>query len=362
MINRPTGLALGLSALVAAGCREPPPGSVTLSAAGVSGTVTVAQGRQSRLAPAVDVTYNTLNRVLRSLDARDPKSDLSRINSIAGSARWPIPSDMFGILDLVNHYSRELDGALDVTLSPLAELWGLAGDHTPEEPPSQDVVNSLRKNVGQDKVILSDDGTIAFFSPSIRLDLGALAVGYAMDLSIVNLRRQGITNVLLTVGSGARGLGNRARGSPWTIPLVDPWGREENLGTVSLPPSTALVVVRLYESSVQIGQRLYGHVIDPRTGCPAEGTAAVAVLGPTATMASALAQAMLVLGLDEAPKALGRFPRCEALIVPDRQPLEIWATEKFAGRFAAATNVAARVQRIVRTSATDTDSAEDESR
>lgn len=328
-----------------------------------TGTVAVTENNAVQLAESVDIAYNTMNRVVHLLDSRDPKSEISRINGIANSARWPIPSDMFRIIDLINHYSRETDGALDVTLSSVAELWGLHSGVPPDEPPAQDLIDGALKGTGQKNVILSDDGTIAFYSPLTRLDLDSMALSYAVDLSVVNLRRRNITNALVRLGPSSRALGRENPGASWSVSIPDPWSATQFLGTVSLPHGTALATSRPFEKTITIGQRTYSHILDPFNGRPVQGTAEAVVLGPTATMANALAQALVVVGLEKAPEILDRFPRCEALIVPDRKPLEIWMTEKFAAQFHADPAYASNLRILSRLAeATEVESEADQAR
>ena len=120
---------------------------------------------------------------------------------------------------------------------------------------------------------------------------------------------------------------------PWEVPLPDPYGTSNSLGRLTLPEGSAVHTASLYDPSVTIGGKKYGHIFDPRTGCPAEGILSATVLGPTATQASALAQALVVLGLEKGISILNRFPRHDVLIIPDRKPLELWMTKGLAIRF-----------------------------
>ncbi len=339
-----------LSMMFLAACGERPLLTADVCINSYTGSVTVTENNATQLAESYDITYNTMNRILHILDSRDAKSELSRINGIANSARWPIPSDMFRIIDLINHYSRETDGALDVTLSSVADLWGLHGNAAPEEAPPRDLINASLKGVGQHNVALSDDGTIAFYSPLIRLDLGNLALSYAVDLSAVNMRRRNITNALVRLGPSTRVLGRETPEASWSTTIPDPWVVTQSMGTIFLPAGTSLAHCRIYEETVKIGEKTYGYIVDPFTGRPVEGTAEAVVLGPTATMANSLAQALVVVGLEKAPELLARFPRCEAMIVPNRQPAEIWMTQAISVQFTPVPAYAANLRLLSRLS------------
>lgn len=346
MIDRRLQVAAGIPLAVAvfslvAGCAERPRPVAPLSAYGYRGELILAERDAAGLEAARSAIQGVAGRILFSLDANNPKSDLYRLNHIAGNARWPIPNDTFRALDLLHHYARETGGALDLTLAPVAELWGLPNGQPPEEPPPSDVLVAALNSVGEHKIKLSDDGTIAFYSPVIRVELGALAAGYALDMGVVQARRQGFTNLFARLHQSARALGIERPGHPWTLDIPDPWQTNLMAGRLSLPPGSAVAIARLYEKSVVIGGKTYGHILNPRTGAPATETAMAVVIGPSATLAGALAQALISTDIPEAEKMLARFTRCEVLMVPERKPSEWWMTAKFAERF---TSVSADAQ------------------
>ncbi len=336
MIRRAATICiLAASTLFLAACGERPHPSAAFTVNGYAASVAVPEAYSTQLESAKIGINNTASRILFALDDTNPRSGINRINSIAGTARWPIPNDIFRVLDLAHHYARLSEGALDVTLAPIAELWGFSGGEAPDQPPSDEILVAALQGVGEKNIRLSGDGTIAFYSPITRIHLGNIGVGYALDLGVVALRRQGITNLLARLHQSVRALGVEQPGAPWKAALPDPFQPTQTLCRVALPSGSALAIAQLREESVEIAGRTYGRILDPATGRPAEGIAMAAVIGPSATMANCLAQALVVKGRNGAPRLLARFPRCEALLVPDRQPLEIVATEKFKALWAS---------------------------
>lgn len=342
---RPTLLAVLL--LCAAGCRKEAPRSGQFVYGPVTATVTVAARDAREIQAVMDATRSTSMRVLRSLDASDDKSDISRLNKIASASRWPVPQDTYRALDLALHYGAQTEGAFDITTSPLASMWGLPNGPPPREAPLPEILEVARQGAGLDQVRLTDDGTIAFLSPLTRLDLGEMTPAYALDLSLVNIRRRGITNTLARFNNSLRALGAEETGKPWREPVLHPGRPTELLGHWVFKQPGALSVCSLYARSVVIAGQRYGGVIDPRTGAPVTNTLGAVVSGPTATLASALAQAMVVLGAEGATNILARFPRYECLIVPAGEPLKIWVTEGFRRHFEPDPAVAAALQVLV---------------
>lgn len=306
---------------------------MTFEVGGTTGTVWVAAPLKARMADAFDLGQNTIRRSMKLLDASDDESQISQINRVANLTQVPLPSDIFRVIDLAYYYADLTQGALDITAAPLRALWGFGAALAPEEVPSEELINSARASMGKDRAVISPTRTMTFTTPLTRIDAGEMTRGYAVDLAILQFRRNKITSAMITFGDTARCEGAMSKLQPWSLPLRDPTSPTGTLGSLTLPEAFAVHTASLYEQSVTIGTKKYGHIIDPRTGYPAEGTLSVSVLGPTATQASALAQALVVLGLDKAPELLSRFPRHDVLIVPDRQPAELWMTKGFAIRF-----------------------------
>lgn len=277
----------------------------------------------------------TLIATSDTLDPRGSGSDIAKINRVANMVRLQVSYNTFRIIDLAHHYGELTGGAFDITAAPLEALWGF-GAKPPEEAPPEEIIEAARLGVGSDKLQIFDQGSVALTTPLTRLGLGDMIQAYGVDLAILEMRRQHVPGALLHWGRSHRALGNAAAGHPWTALVPHPFEEGRNLGEVLLlPPGAALVVVCLYDRSVTLEGTRYGHVIDPRTGRPARGTALAAVSGPTATQAHALARALVVLGIEEGSSILQDFDRCEALVVPDRKPLEAWMTPGLASRFTA---------------------------
>jgi thiamine biosynthesis lipoprotein len=322
-----------LALLLAVGCREGHPVQGEFAYGSITGTVVLTARDAPQIGAVLDTARSTALRLLRALDAQEAKSDISRLNKIAATSRWPVPQDTHRALELALHYGQLTDGAFDITTGPIAGMWGLPAGPPPREVPLPEILAVARESAGLDQVRLTDDGTIAFLSPMARLDLGEMAPAYALDLSLVNIRRRSITNTLVRLSSSVRAMGALEKGVPFQETLWHPDRAGQKLGQWVFRQAGALSSCRLYANSVTIVGQRFGGILDPRTGAPVSNTLGAVVSGPTATTASALAQALVVLGVEGSTNILARFPRYEALIVPVREPLEIWVTEGFRRQF-----------------------------
>jgi thiamine biosynthesis lipoprotein len=277
--------------------------------------------------------------------ANNPDSEISKLNEVAGTIRVPVSEHAFALLRLGQEYNQKTGGALDITTATLERLWGFDGAPVPAEPLSDQFLAAATRGVGIGFLRLHENQVVSFASPNTKVRLDELAAGYAVDLAVREIRNAGIPDALVNLGGRyIRCLGGPSEGTAWTLPLADPLRLADRMGTVHIRDGQALSYRRLREDFVVIAGETYGRVIDPRTGRPARGTAGVAVIGPTATEATALATALLVLGVEEAPETLAEFPRCSVLIIPDREPLELWMNASMIRQFEAAPRFAGQVR------------------
>lgn len=323
-------LALALAALSCS--REPQPVERTIQVKNRTAVIRVAASDAQHWVTLYGIVQRMMSRVGDILDADDSGSDISRINRIGSDARIQVTHDTFRLLDLARHYAELSGGTYDFTVAPAAYLWGFEGGPVPTNRPAPDVLQAALFGAGARHLSLSDNGAAALTHTQSKISVTSLADAYAADLAIVEAREKGIANAFVQIGDSVRALGVPRAGSAWEAPLADPFLTNGSLGRLVLDGGVAFSRAALRERTVTIGGEVFGHIIDPRTGVPASGTALAVVSGPIAVKCDALAQALIVAGLAGAPAILPGFARCEALIIPDRQPLEIWMTRGFPAR------------------------------
>lgn len=276
-----------------------------------------------------EIVQRTMKRVQETLDAHHPESDLSRINRVGSSSRIQIARDTYRLLDLAQLAAEQTGGAYDFTIAPVAYLWGFEGGAIPTNEPSADMIQATRVGVGARNVVLYEFGAAALTQPQTKLSVDSLVDAYATDLAVVAVRDKEIENALVSIGLSARALGVQEGARSWQMAIPDPMTTNTSLGMARLEGGLALSQVMPGQKSVTIGGRKFGHIIDPRTGRPAVGVVLAVAAGPTATQGSVLAQAAVVLGERNCGSLLAAFPRYELLVVPDRQPMELWMTKGF---------------------------------
>jgi len=242
-------------------------------------------------------------------------SEVSQVNRRAAAAPVAISPSVLALLSLCRELHAATGGAFDPATTALARCWGFV-DRRPRLP-SDDEIQAARARSGLDKVIV--DGlsrTVRFAVPGVELNFGAVGRGWALDRVATSLRLRGVARALLTAGgSSHRGWGGEA----WEIALR-PGG--EDLGVVRLRDA-AFGTSAAGEPRFEAGGEQYGHVLDPRTGRPAEGVLSAGAVASEAAVADALATAFLVAGPDLAGPFCTARPGTMALLVTAARPRQI---------------------------------------
>lgn len=247
-----------------------------------------------------------------------PTSELSQLNRQAGGGWLAISPETCQVLAASLTYARATRGAFDPTCLPLMRLWGFrpppAGAPTLSRPPSPAEVASALRTVGHAGLEVDPArGRARLARPGAGLDLGAIAKGFAVDRATTLLRAAGYPCFQVNLG------GNLAVGSPppgqaaWHIGVKDPMDPLHPFAVLALADE-AVATSGGRERFVLLGGERFGHVMDPRTGRPAEGPLSATVVAPGAMAADALSTVVEVLGL-EASSALLARERAAALVL-----------------------------------------------
>jgi thiamine biosynthesis lipoprotein len=178
-------------------------------------------------------------------------------------------------------------------------LWGFLGG-TPRVP-SQHEIDAVRARVGFRHVRLDRSAsTIAFAREDVRIDLGGIAKGYAVDEAAKVLLRSGVHNALVDLTGNMAALGSSPGHDGWVVGVRDPSGRTPYLVRLRLRGGQAISTSGDYEQFLETGGKRYGHIIDPRTGWPASGVRSVTVVSGSAMLCDAWDTGLFVLGSEKA--------------------------------------------------------------
>lgn len=244
-------------------------------------------------------------------------SEVSRLNATAHLGPVEVERGLFSLLELAIELSRETGGAYDVTAGALSEAWGFVKG--PRRVPEAQALADARARTGSHHLRLdAPRRTVAFDREGVKINLGSIGKGYAIDRAVDVIRAHwwptsalvhGGQSSLYALGSPPGQLGGR-----WEVALRNPFEPEAPLGTLRLRNRGLGTSGAGFQQFVVDGQ-VYGHLLDPRSGEPAPGPASVTVLAPTAAMADALSTAFYLLGPEAAAAYVASHPEVGAVFV-----------------------------------------------
>jgi thiamine biosynthesis lipoprotein len=265
---------------------------------GTWGAVTIAATDSASVADAALASLLVFHRVDSLMSNWSDKSDVAYINREAGRAAVPVHPEVAKVIACALEVARESDGAQDITVEPLVRLWGFLGGKP--RVPTQAEIDAVLPRIGSDKIRLDRSaGTIALARDDVRIDLGGIAKGYAVDEAAAVLQRVGIRDALVDLTGNMVAIGNSPGHSGWVLGVRDPSGQREHLVRVRLQDQ-AISTSGDYEQFVDAGGKRYGHIIDPRTGWSARGVSSVTVVSKSAMLCDAWDTGFFVLGSEAA--------------------------------------------------------------
>lgn len=238
-------------------------------------------------------------------------SPLTSLNDAAGEGPRPVPPDLLGVLEVGLTWGERTGGAFDVTFAGVGRLWDFK--RQPPLVPSPEAIAEGLKLVGYQKVRLDRAAGTVDLPRGMRIGLGGIAQGWAVDRAMSIILRSGIRDAIVNCSGDVKALGKKD-GHPWQIAIKHPRDRERALAVI--PVSNACVVTSGdYERGFELDGVRYHHIIDCRTGYPSRGCMSATVVGPVAADCDALATALCVLGPTEGLTLVERLPRFECLLV-----------------------------------------------
>lgn len=237
------------------------------------------------------------------LSWRAATSDIARINAAAG-APAAIGERTAGYLKTAAEISRQSKGAFDCTLGVLTQLWDIGGENA--RVPDRDEIAAALKSVGYQTLSLSNGR--AALAKGQALDLGAIGKGIACDEAKALLEQTDLSGAVVSVGGSVLLWGRRPGGGPWKVGVRDPRGEAaDQLGAFSLNGGFVSTSGD-YERTLTAGGKTYHHILDPKTGYPAQaGLISVTVSAPTGLLSDALSTACFVLGYEKSLALLDAF-------------------------------------------------------
>lgn len=266
-----------------------------------------------------DAAIDEVSRLENLWHPDRPTSDVAQVNAAAGSRAVTVAPETLQLASLAREVAEDSGGAFDPTIGPLVRAWGFGGEHRVPSVAEREQARALVD--WRALQIDTQAGTLYLAHPGMRIDLGAIAKGYASRLVRELLQRQGAKAGLVQLGGSVAMLGDRPEGGKWQIAVQHPRQADQYLTVLSLGSGFVDTAGDYQRYFIQDGVR-YHHILDPATGAPARGMASVTVLAQQGEWADAFATAAFVLGMDRGYQFLLDHG-VEAILVSDSGQVKV---------------------------------------
>ena len=248
-------------------------------------------------------------------------SEISEVNRDGAKRPVKVSESTYEVLRRSVEFSKLTGGAFDVTVGPLVDLWRAAGEAN--SVPSDNELAAARVRVGYEKLILdANEMSVRFAVEGMRIDLGGIAKGYAIDRAIEAMQSSGAAGGMVEIGGDIRCFGVPAgHKDSWLVGLQDPCKAVEGIGTGELLLKLKLVNGAVatsgdYQQFILIEGKRHSHIIDRKTAAGAQGLSSATIIANSATDADALATAVSVMGAEKGLALIETIPDTEAILIP----------------------------------------------
>ncbi len=245
-----------------------------------------------------DAIQSRLDGIVAQMSTWLPDSDLSRFNAAQAGSWILLPDELFHVMHCALEVAEASGGAFDPTVGPLVDLWGF-GPEGRGVVPDDRRVEAVRRRIGWQRLALRADTREALQPGDVRVDLSAIAKGYAADAVARDLRARGIGSALVEIGGELYGYGRKPDGTPWRVLVETDPERDDGEPQVLRLSGNAAATSGDRWHRYRNDDAEYAHTIDPRTGRPvAHAPVAVTVVADDAMRADAWATALTVMGAE----------------------------------------------------------------
>ncbi len=278
---------------------------------------------------AIDAGFAEVTRVDELMSTYKPQSQLSEVNREAGIKPVKVDPEVIEDTEQALATAKATDGAFDPTIGPLVRAWKIGSPDA--RIPSQAEIDKANKLVDYMQVeVDKNNGTIFLKKKGMSLDLGGVAKGYATDRAVAAMKKAGVNSGIVACAGDIEAFGTRPDGKPWGVGIQHPREKDAILARVDLRDAAISTSGDYERYFIKDGKR-YHHILDARTGYPAQGLVSVTVIARKSWLADSMATGLFVLGPEKAEALASQRHDIEVLMV-DAQG-KIFGTGRFAKGF-----------------------------
>lgn len=259
---------------------------------------------------AIEAVLADMRRIDALMSTYKPDSEISRVNAKAAIAPVAVTAELFGLLQTAQQYAGLSKGVFDITYASVGYLY----DYRQKVHPDDKALAAALPTVDYRQLKLDPvNRTVAFGKPGMRIDLGGIAKGYAVDRGIEILKARGFTHAMVNAGGDTRVSGDRF-GKPWVIGIRHPDRKDEIVLRIPLVDA-AFSTSGDYERYFDEGGVRYHHIIDPKTGSSPHAVRSVTIIASNATRTDGLSKTVFILGAQEGIAFINSIPDADAIVI-----------------------------------------------
>ena len=282
-------------------------------AMGSSLRVAIWTADEAKASAAAEQVFTEFHRLESLLSVWKPGSDVVRLNAAAGRQPVSVSNETLELLSAARIGSERTNGKFDITFGALADIWKFDHDQD-NRVPDRAAIEARLPLVDFRAVEVDAAGRTAFNTrPGVRVHLGGIGKGYAIDVAVALLRQQGFRDFLIQAGGDIYAAGTN-NGPPWKLGIADPRGSHEAFAALQVRDATLSTSGDYERSFLEDGIR-YHHLIDPDRGEPARGCRSVTNVTTRATMDDVLSTGVFIMGPDAGMALIEKLPDVEGVIV-----------------------------------------------
>jgi len=261
-----------------------------------------------------------IERIENLISEWRPETQISKVNQNAGIKPVQVDKEVFELTKKAIWFSEISNGAFDISIVAMDKIWKFDG--TMEKLPSKKAIRNSIVNVNYKNIVFdSINSTIFLSKKGMKIGFGSIGKGYAADKARKLLQESGIKAGIINAAGDIATWGTQINGNPWRIGVNNPLETGETIEILEFSGNNAVTTSGNYEKYVEINNKRYSHIINPKTGYPSTELISVTIIGPNAEMCNGFSTSIMVLGLKKGIKLINKFPDYQYIILTNKEDI-----------------------------------------
>lgn len=267
----------------------------------------------------IDLAIAEIKRIENIISSWNENSETSKINQNAGIIPIKVSEELFDLINRSIQISKITEGAFDISYASMDKIWKFDGSIT--KVPSAEAIKKSVEKVGYDNIILDYNNQTVFLKvKGMKIGFGAIGKGYAADKAKKLLQNQGVKAGLINASGDLNCWGKQPDGVSWKVGITNPLNKNKIYSWFDID-NQAVVTSGNYEKFIQFNGKRYSHIINPKTGYPANGIVSATVFAQKAELADALATSIFVMGTSVGIDMINQLKGVDCIIIDDKNKI-----------------------------------------